>query len=101
MSMLPFATRTDMVETLKKADVKTRISEVDSFPDSLLAEHDAAGVRAQLKNLWIEHARAVLQEDDEELPATRAPGGDADVRNRVPTPPDSPRGADAAAAACQ
>ena len=40
MSMLPFATRTDMIEAFKRADAK--ISEVDSFLDTLLAEHNAA-----------------------------------------------------------
>ena len=58
MSMLPFATRTDMFEALKWADVKA--SEADAFADTLLAEHDIAGARAQLTTLWIEHSSAVF-----------------------------------------
>lgn len=96
LSMLPFATRTDMIEALKRADAK--ISEVDSFLDTLLAEHNAAGARAQLKTLWIAHVRAVLHVDDEAPPAAPGAGG-AGVRNRAPTPPDSPRGAGAGGAA--
>ena len=60
MSMLPFATRTDMIEALKRADAK--IWEVDSFLNTFLAKHDAAGAGAQLKTLWIAHVRAVLQD---------------------------------------
>ena len=67
MSMLPVATRTDIFEALKKADAKA--SEVDAFLATLLAEHDAAGARAQLKTLLIGHVRALLQED-EEAPST-------------------------------
>ena len=47
--MLPFATRTDMFEALKKADAKA--SDVDAFLATLLAEHDAAGALAQLKTI--------------------------------------------------
>ena len=77
-----------MIEALKKADAK--ISEVDFFLDTLLAEHGASGARAQLKTLWITHVRAVLH----------APvAGDSGVRNRALTRPDCPRGADAWGAA--
>ena len=85
-----------MIEALKKADAK--MSEVDSYLDTLLAEHDAAGAPAQLKTLWIAHVRAVLQNDDEAPPAAPGAGG-AGVRDRAPNPPDSPRGAYAGSAA--
>ena len=85
-----------MIEALKRADAKK--SEVDSFLDALLAEHDAAGARAQLKTLWIAHVRAVLQDDDEAPSAAPGAGG-AGVRNRAQTPPDSTRGAGAGGAA--
>ena len=85
-----------MIKALKRADAKT--SDVDSFSDTLLAEHDAAGAKAQLKTLWIAYVRAVLQDDDEAPPAAPGAGG-AGVRNRAPTPPDSPRGAGAGGAA--
>ena len=80
MSMLPFATRTDMIEALKRADAK--ISEVNSFLDTLLAEHDAAGARAQLKTLGIAHVRAVLQVDDEGS-AEKCFGPDCCFRKKV------------------
>lgn len=47
-----------MFEALKWADVKA--SEADAFADTLLAEHDIAGARAQLTTLWIEHSSAVF-----------------------------------------
>ena len=43
MYMLPFATRTDMYDALKKADVK--VSDLEAFLETLLAEHDAVGAR--------------------------------------------------------
>ena len=81
--MLPFATKTDMVDALKKADVK--ISDIDAFLALLRAEHDAAGARAQLKTLWTGHVRALLQEEAEVPVASGAPGGG--VRARAQTPP--------------
>ena len=65
MSMLPFATRTDMIEALKMAD--TKLSDVDSFLATLLAEHDAPGVRAQLQNLWIANVRFIHGDEDDAL----------------------------------
>ena len=59
MSKLLFATRTDMVDALKMSD--TRLSDVDSFLATLLAEHDA---RAQLKTLWIANVRSLLGDED-------------------------------------
>ena len=51
ISMLPFVTRTDMFDALKKTGVKT--SDVDFVLASLLDKHEAVGERAQLKTLWI------------------------------------------------
>jgi hypothetical protein len=48
MSMLPFATRTDIFEAIKNADAKA--SDVDAFLDTLLAEHDAVGALGQSVN---------------------------------------------------
>ena len=61
-SMLPFATRTDTLEAIKKANAKA--SYVDAFLAILLAEHNAVGARAQLKPLCVEHVREQLLEDD-------------------------------------
>ena len=47
--MLPFATRTDKFEALKRADI--RASEVDAFLATLLAEYNIAGARVQLRTL--------------------------------------------------
>ena len=81
-----------MFEAMKKADVKA--SEVDSFLTTLLAEHDAAGARAQLKTLWMGHVRTLLQldEDAHEGAGSSAVGGGG-VRATAETPPDSPQGA--------
>ena len=72
MSMLPFATRIDMVDVLKMSD--TRLSEVDSFLATLLAEHDEPGVLALLKTLWIVNVRSVLGDKDDAVPAAPAAG---------------------------
>ena len=97
MSMLPFATRTDMIEALKASD--TRLSDVDAFLATLLAEHDAPGVRAQLRTLWIANVRSMLGEEDDVAAASdgdgRGGGGSTARRGKVTTPPDSPRDADA------
>ena len=83
-----------MFEALNKADAKA--SDVDAFLATLLAEHDAAGARAQLKTLWIGHVRSLLQEDEEAPVQSRAGGGGrGGVRARAHTPPDSPRTPDA------
>ena len=68
--MLPFATRTDMFQALKKAYAEA--SDVDAFLATLLAKHDAAGARAQLKTLWIGHVCALFQEDEEAPEQSRA-----------------------------
>jgi hypothetical protein len=72
MSMLPFATRTDMIEALKLSD--TKLSDVDTFLATLLAEHDAQGVRAQLTNLWIVNVLLILREEDDTAQAEGTAG---------------------------
>ena len=98
MSMLPFATRTDMVDALNMSD--TRLSDVDSSLATLLAEHDAPGARAQLKTLWFANVRSLLGGEDDATPAAPAAGEGAGVghgagavarRQVAPTPLDSPR----------
>jgi len=54
-----------MIEALKMAD--TKLSDVDSFLATLLAEHDAPGVRAQLQNLWIANVRFINGDEDDAL----------------------------------
>ena len=79
-----------MIEALKMAD--TKLSDVDSFLATLLAEHDAPGVRAQLQNLWIANVRLIHGDEDDAAPAGGAvgAGGAAGARrNAAPTPPDS------------
>ena len=85
---------------LKKADANA--SGVDAFLARLLAEHDEAGARAQLKTLWIGHDRhGALFQEDEEAPGQSGAGGSGrgGVRARAHTPPDSPRRPDAGDAA--
>ena len=59
-----------MVDLLKMSD--TRLSDVDSFLATVLAEHDAPGARAQLKTLWIANIRSVLGDEDDAAPAAPA-----------------------------
>ena len=81
-----------MFQALKKAYAEA--SDVDAFLATLLAKHDAAGARAQLKTLWIGHVCALFQEDEEAPEQSRAGwgggGGPRDVRARAHTPPHSP-----------
>ena len=86
-----------MVDALKMSD--TRLSDVDSFLATLLAEHDAPGAQAQLTTLWIANVRSLLGDEDDAAPAAPAAGegagvghgGGAAARRQVaPTPQDSP-----------
>ena len=90
-----------MVDALKMSD--TRLSDVDSFLATLLAEHNAPGARAQLKTLWIANVRSLLGDEDDAAPAAPAAGEGAGVghgggavarRQVAPIPQDSPREAD-------
>ena len=66
-----------MVDALKMSD--TRLSDVDSFLATLLAEHDAPRARAQLKTLWIANVRSLLGDEDDAAPAAAAAGEGAGV----------------------
>ena len=61
-----------MIEALKASD--TRLSDVDAFLATLLAEHDAPGVRAQLRTLWIANVRSMLGEEDDVAAASEGDG---------------------------
>jgi hypothetical protein len=82
-----------MLEALKLSD--TKLSDVDTFLATLLAEHDAQGVRAQLTNLWIANVSLILRKEDDTVQAEGArhagAGGAGALRNVAPTPPDSPK----------
>ena len=64
MSMVPFATRTDMMDALKNADVKA--TAVDTFLSTLLLEHSLPNSPTQLRRLWVEHAQDMYPEEDED-----------------------------------
>ena len=70
------------------------LSDVDAFLATLLAEHDAPGVLAQLKTLWIANVRSVLGEKENAAPGASEAGaggeGAAARRQKDVTPPDSP-----------
>ena len=51
--MLPFATKTDLVEALRTADQK--LSDLEAFLDMLKAEHNTTPARTELKTLWTKH----------------------------------------------
>ena len=87
-----------MLEALKLFD--TKLSYVDTFLATLLAKHDAQGVRAQLTNLWIANVRLILREEDDAAQSEGAAGpagagGAGARRNVAPAPPDSPKEASA------
>lgn len=81
MYMLPFATRTDLFDALKKADV--RATDLNAFLDTLLAEHNVLAARPQLRTLWTGYLREVFQREGTPPP----PSAEA-VRARAQTPPD-------------
>ena len=84
--MVPFATRTDMIDALKNADVKA--SAVETFLGNLLLEHSLPNSATQLRRLWVEHARDMYPvDDDDDIP--KAAGGGA-FGAVVATPPGSP-----------
>ena len=95
MAMLPFATRTDMYEALKKTD--TRAADIEIFLASLREEHNMPGVRAQLKTLWLRHVKALYLEEVQDEAAAGASGAGVEVvsgavRARATTPPPTPPG---------
>ena len=97
MAMLPFATRTDMYEALRKTD--TRAADIEIFLASfkLRAEHNMPGVQAQLKTLWLGHVKALYPEEFQDEAAARASGAGAEVgggavRAEATTPPPTPPG---------
>ena len=85
MSMVPFATRTDMIDALKNADVKA--SAVETFLGNLLLEHSLPNSATQLRRLWVEHARDMYPEEDNDIPEAAGGGAFGAV---VATPPGSP-----------
>ena len=84
MAMLPFATRTDMYEALKKTD--TRAADIEIFLASLREEHNMPGVRAQLKTLWLRHVKALYPEEVEEQAAAGASKPSRQVAKSVTSP---------------
>ena len=91
MSMLPFATRTDMADAMSKADVQ--YSKIQDLLRDLYAEHDLPGVRVHLKKLWLLHAQEKY--DDEEAAGGGAgtgasQPGSAPIPGKSKTPPGSP-----------
>jgi hypothetical protein len=88
MSLLPFATRTDMYSALSSIDA--RVSAVDSFLSTLRLEHSQPNIRNQLKELWTQHAKEMYPVETESDSGGRAEVGKSDAA--VPTPPGSPKG---------
>ena len=84
MSMVPFATRSDMNDALKHADVK--VSAVESFLSTLLLEHSHPNARTQLRQLWVDHASDMYPvENDVEQQV-----GGGGISASMATPPASP-----------
>ena len=78
-SMLPFVTKTDMLEACKKGNVS--LDTRNNFMQVLLEEHKAPGSRDQLKELWTEWLDKYYVSETV---------GDASAEpGRAETPPDS------------
>jgi hypothetical protein len=84
MVMLPFATRTDMYEAVQNSK-ENKTTKLQEMLNTIRAEHDQPGVRAQLRSLWIARIRAQLDDDDEPGAAGAA------VLGKAVTPPLSPK----------
>jgi len=92
MSLIPFATKTDMYEALRKADI--RAATVDDFLAGLRLEHSMPSAFTQLKDLWTKHAAAYFPEPVQDVGKAATGGQGTQLFSAaVPTPPTSPRGA--------
>ena len=80
--MLPFATRTDMLDALKNKDVK--IATVEEFLHSLRREHGLPNVRDQLRKLWTKYVRDLYSEEDDTDDGESAR---KKIRSKALTPP--------------
>ena len=86
MSMLPFATKTDLYEALRLADCK--LADVEVFLDMLKAEHNTPAARIELKNLWTKYLQVKYGiAPPEAQGAAPAPA----PSSKALTPPASPR----------
>ena len=93
MSLIPFATKTDMYEALKKSD--KRAATVDDFLAGLRQEHIMPNAFSQLKDLWTKHAASYFPVPEEDVDESQDGGQVTKVMAAsVPTPPSSPRAAD-------
>ena len=91
MSLIPFATKTDMYEALKKAD--KRASTVEDFLAGLRLEHSMPNAFTQLKDLWTQHAAAYFPQPEHNAGNDVTDGqGTQLFAAAVPTPPTSPLG---------
>ena len=86
--MLPFATRTDMLDALKHKDVK--IATVEEFLHSLQREHGLPNVRDQLRKLWTKYVRELYSEEEDADDGESARIGTSKIRSKALTPPPTP-----------
>ena len=86
--MLPFATRTDMLDALKNKDVK--IATVEGFLHSLQCEHGLPNVRDQLRRLWTKYVRELYSEEEDADDGEGARIGTSKIRSKALTPPPTP-----------
>ena len=92
MSLIPFATKTEMYEALKKAD--KRAATVEDFLAGLRLEHSMPNAFTQLKDLWTQHAAAYFPEPEQNAGNAVTGGQGTQLFSAaVPTPPTSPRAA--------
>ena len=83
--MLPFATRTDMLDALKNKDVK--IATVEEFLHSLQCEHGLPNVRDQLRRLRTKYVCELYSEEEDADDGESARIGTSTIRSKALTPP--------------
>ena len=83
--MLPFASRTDMLDELKNKDVK--IATVKEFLHSLQCEHGLLNVHDQLRRLWTKYVHELYSEEEDADDGESARIGTSTIRSKALTPP--------------
>ena len=86
--MLPFATRTDVLDALRNKDVK--IATVEGFLHSLDCEHGLPNVRNQLRRLWTKYVHESYSEEEDADNGESARIGTSTIRSKALTPPPTP-----------
>ena len=86
--MLPFASRTDMLDALMNKDVE--INSVEGFLHSLQCEHGLPNVCDQLRTFWTKYVRELYNEEEDADDGEGARIGTSTIRSKALTLPPTP-----------